>query len=210
MDNAELRTEIEQQKALMVAVATGGPRIDDKQREYVRRRQNIGEELRRRGFPDPNPHRDLWSWYGHWSANFGSYYERRVYVNELYESLLDALDHLDERHLGTDLEPAETGWVRVDDQLGQLRERYAVARTEEDFQAIGLLCRDLFRSLSEATFEDSHVPARAATPGPADSVARLHLVVDAYAPGEGNREIRKVTKATFDLANKANTTETRR
>jgi hypothetical protein len=55
---------------------------------------------------------------------------------------------------------------RVDDQLGQLRERFATARTAEDFQAIGLLCRDLLISLSDATFdEDGHVAEGGDTPG---------------------------------------------
>jgi hypothetical protein len=39
-------------------------------------------------------------------------------------------------------------------------------------------------------------------PGAADAVARLGFVVDAHAPGETNRETRKVIKATLDLANK--------
>ena len=37
---------------------------------------------------------------------------------------------------------------------------------------------------------------------PLMSVARLGFVVDANAPGETNRETRKVIKATLDLANK--------
>jgi hypothetical protein len=127
---------------------------------------------------------------------------RRAYVRELYQPLLDALEHLAERTVGADLQPPETGWDRVDHQLSQLRERYATAQTSEDFQAIGLLCRDVLRSLADATFDESRVPAGQSIPGPADAVARLGFVVDAHAPGETNRETRKVIKATLDLANK--------
>jgi hypothetical protein len=204
MTLAELRDEIEQQKALMVAVATGGPRIDQRQAEYSQRRQRIRGELHRRGLEDPNPHRDLWAWYGHWTANFspeqGGYRARRSYVSELYAALLDALEHLDDRTLGTELQPLETGWGRVDHQVAQLRERYATVRTIEDCQAIGLLCRDVLRSLADATFRDGLVP-QAQVPAPADAVARLGYVVDAYAPGAGSREIRKMVKAHLDLAN---------
>ena len=77
-----------------------------------------------------------------------------------------------------------------------------MAETSEDCQAIGLLCRDLFRSLADATFDESHVRAGEPVPGPADAVARLDFVVDAHTPGDTNRETRKVIKATFDLANK--------
>jgi len=197
-----LATVIQQQAALMVAVATGGPRIDDAQREYTTRRQQIRGELRRFGLEDPNPHEDLWAWYGYWSQHLSSYVSRRTYIRELYQPLLDALEHLADRTVGAELQPAETGWHRVDHQLSQLRERYATAQTSEDCQAVGLLCRDIFRSLADATFDESHVPAGEATPGPADAVARLGFVVDAHAPGETNEELRKVIKATRDLANK--------
>jgi hypothetical protein len=55
----ELRTAVEQQKALMIAVATGGPRIEDRQHEYTIRRREVVAELRHRGLADPNPYGDL-------------------------------------------------------------------------------------------------------------------------------------------------------
>jgi len=199
----ELRTAVEQQKALMIAVSTGGPRIQEKEREYTTRRREIAAELRRRGLADPNPHGDLWAWYGHWSGNLQTYASRRAYVSEMYQPLLDAIDHLDERNLGAGLQEALTGWDRVDDQLSQLRERFATARTAEDFQAVGLLCRDVFISLADATFDrPAHLPDGEDVPGPADAKRKLSFTVDAVAAGESNRELRGVFKATFDLANK--------
>jgi hypothetical protein len=199
----ELRASVEQQKALMIAVATGGPRIDDRQREYTARRREIAAELRRRGLADPNPYGDLWAWYGHWSANLAGYASRRAYISELYHPLLDAIDHLDERNLGGRLQEAVTGWDRVDDQLAQLRERFATANSVEDFQAVGLLCRDVFISLAEATFvADDHLPEREELPGPADAKRRLGFVVDVVAAGGSNQELRALLKATFDFANK--------
>jgi hypothetical protein len=192
----------------MVAVATGGPRIEDRDAEYRQRRREIRRELERRGLEDPNPFADLWGWYGYWTQHFGAgegggYAARRAHIRQMYEELLEALERLDERQLGTDLQPAQTGWDAVDHQLGQLRQRFAIAETGDDYRAIGLLCRDLFRSLSDATFdEEAHLPDGTDLPGPADAVARLSLVVDAVAPGESNREIRRLLKANFDLANK--------
>lgn len=198
----ELRTAVEQQKALMIAVATGGPRIDDRQNEYRNRRREIAAELRRRGLVDPNPHGDLWAWYGHWSANLPGYASRRAYMSEMYQPLLDAIDHLDDRALGGDLQDPLTGWDRVDTQVSQLRERFASADTAEDYQAVGLLCRDVMISLADATFEDEHVPDGEQAPGPADAKRRLGFTVEAKAPGSSARELRAVLKANFDLANK--------
>ena len=57
-------SELQAQKNLMVAVATGGPRIDDVNTEYIERRKRIHDELARLGITDANPYPDLWAWYG--------------------------------------------------------------------------------------------------------------------------------------------------
>ncbi len=186
----------------MIAVATGGPRIEHRQDEYINRKREIAAELRRRGLVDPNPYGDLWAWYGYWSANLGGYAPRRAYISQLHQPLLDAIDHLDERALGAGLQQPLSGWDRVDAQGSQLRERFASAETVEDFQAVGLLCRDLMISLAQATFEEEHVPQGEEMPGPADAKRRLAFTVDAKAPGASARELRTVLKSTIDLANK--------
>jgi hypothetical protein len=197
-----LRTEIEQQAALMVAVATGGPQIDSKQSEYIARRKRIAGELKRLRLTDPNPYGDLWAWYGFYSANLGKYHERRTYIRELYEPLHEALDALGEREIGARLEEGErTGWERVDDQIVQLRDRYTSALTTEDFQAVGLLCRDIFVSLDEAVFDSTqHVPDGEEPPD--QLVDRLLAVVEHEASGASNKELRGLLKSNIDYANK--------
>ena len=82
MTDAELIDEVEAQRGLMVAVATGGPRIQEVNSQYIQRRMEIASELQRRGLGDPNPHGDLWAWYGRWSAgDLPSWASRRVYVS---------------------------------------------------------------------------------------------------------------------------------
>ena len=51
-----LASELKAQKNLMVAVATGGPRIDDVNVEYIGRRNRIRDGLARLGIPDANPY----------------------------------------------------------------------------------------------------------------------------------------------------------
>jgi hypothetical protein len=69
--------ELEAQSQLLISVATGGPRIDAVQGDYQRRRQRVVPALQRRGLEYPFPWPDLWQWYGHWSANLGSYASRQ-------------------------------------------------------------------------------------------------------------------------------------
>jgi hypothetical protein len=193
----ELRKLVDEQATLMVAVATGGPAIDSVQREYAGRRTAIVAELRRRGLDDPNPYRDLWRWYAFYSSKMPTYRERRIYIGDLYDPLRDALERVGSDEIGTGIDDdARTGWERVDDQMVQLRERFKAAETTEDFQGIGLRCREVFVSLGRACYdEDEH--------GPAESlVDRLYSAIEAAAPGGANKELRKLLKAGIDYANK--------
>jgi len=60
MTDKELIAETETQKAVMIAVATGGPKIQHINSDYGARRARIREGLNERGIDDPNPHGDLW------------------------------------------------------------------------------------------------------------------------------------------------------
>jgi hypothetical protein len=89
MTPQELIKEIEAQRNLMITVATGGPRIQDVNEEYLQRRQRINDGLSERGIDDSNPYSDLWRWYAKWSTDLQGYRARREYVADLYDPLLD-------------------------------------------------------------------------------------------------------------------------
>lgn len=59
MTDEELIVEIQAQRNLMIAVSTGGPRIQEVSWQYINRRDQIAAELRQRAIQDPNPHGDL-------------------------------------------------------------------------------------------------------------------------------------------------------
>jgi hypothetical protein len=200
MSPHDVKGLIEEQRALMNAVAVRAKEIDDVQDEYKNRRRTIASELRRFGLDDPNPFADLWEWYHHWKENFPTWAERRRYVASIYRDLEDALDHLGSRRLGAGLHGLETGWERVDRQLAQLRERYATARTEEDFQAIGLLCRDLLLSCADACYDHERHGGGKGKP-PSSGMDRLEKMISAEAAGGPNKQLRQLLKATMELAN---------
>ena len=142
MSKQELIGLIEEQKALMIAVATGGPRIQNKETEYRDRRTAIKQELRARQLDDPNPHSDLWAWYGRWSnGDLPSYQSRRRYMNDMYKPLLDKLEsRVDDNPSQPVLE--ETGWPKVDRGVDGIRSALEDAQHEEDYQVVGLRCRE--------------------------------------------------------------------
>jgi hypothetical protein len=127
MTDAELLEDIEAQKALMMAVATGGPRIESVNGEYIQSRQRIATELAQRRIDDPNPYTDLWRWYGKWSSgDLPTYRSRRTYIGELYAPLIERLQRGGVA-VGSDLFEAPTGWTKVDRQIDGIRTAWGIA-----------------------------------------------------------------------------------
>ena len=196
--NSALISDIESQKQLMIAVATGGPRINDVNAEYVSRREIIAADLAERGLQDPNQFADLWKWYGKWSSEINGYQPRREFIVDLYESLLQTL-----RSSSDPARPTEpTGWERVDRGGRKIRLQLARAKDEEDFQAVGLLCRDGLISLAQEAFDPSRHPVPdGVAPSDTDAGRMLEAFITSELSGSENEAVRRHAKAALSLAN---------
>ena len=159
--NKELFAEIEAQRGLMISVATGGPRIQSVERAYKERRVKIQAMLNKAGLDDPNPFADLWTWYGKWSSgDLPSYQSRRQFISDIYGPLIERLKgEASKRPSG--IFDAPTGWSKVDRTVTEIRQRLAAASTEEQFQAVGLLCREALISLAQTVFSPVRHPTLA-------------------------------------------------
>jgi hypothetical protein len=156
MTDEELIAEIEAQRSLMIAVATGGPRIQEVNGEYVQRRNRMRVDLQERGLADPNPHGDLWAWYGRWSAgDLPSWQSRRVYVGDLYNPLIDQIRS---RAAAVQAFEEPTAWERVDRGVYEIRRRLEQANAEEQFQAVNLLCREVLTSIAQVVYDPNRHP----------------------------------------------------
>ncbi len=202
LTDEEIIKDIEAQRSLLIAVATGGPRIKDVNDEYKTRRERIREALKSRSLRDPNPYGDLWSWYGKWSSgDLPSYLSRRKYITELYEPTLRQLRNEYPVQTGGIFDEP-TGWTRVDRGIGEIRERLANARTEEQYQAIGLLCREVLISLSNTVFDPSvHGTLDGVIPSETDFKRMIEAYLVRELTGSGNEAARRHAKASLDLAN---------
>lgn len=196
----DLITAIETQKASMIAVATGGPRINEVNPEYETRRQKIKRALDKLSAEDPNLHTDLWSWYGKWSdGSLPTYQSRRRYITDLYQPLLDALN-LDARV--STIQPSDpTGWARVDRSIEKIIKALETAKNEEDFQAVAFLCREAIISLAQATYDpEKHESVDGVKPSPTDAKRMLENFIAETLKGDSHDYQRKFAKAAFDLA----------
>lgn len=192
---------IEQEKAQMVAVATGGPRIDDVNPGYQRRRRAISRGLRQVNVGDPNPHGDLWQWYGHWSSELPTYASRRQYISELFgptlSRLRDLLDGhgLDDPHAGD----APIDWPGLELRLEELKTRLAAAQSLDDRQDVGRRAREIIIDAVNLVFDEAMV-TEGDIPKAADALARFDWIMRARVAGPSNEKLRAVCRSTWQLA----------
>jgi len=201
MTDDELVTEIEAQRSLMVAVATGGPRIQEVNAQYIARRDRIATELRRRTLEDPNPHGDLWAWYGRWSSgDMPSWVSRRTHLSEMYQPLIDQI-RSGPSSTGAALFEEPTGWPRVDRGIYELRRRLEQAETEEQYQAVGLLCRETLISVAQVVYDaQRHPPTDGVVPSETDASRMLFAYIAVELAGGPNEAVRRHAKAALSLA----------
>ena len=203
MTEDTLIEEIEAQRSLMIAVATGGyNNIQYVNGEYKDRRLRIREALSHRGIKDPNPFFDLWRWYGKWSSgDLPSYQSRRMYVADLYDPLIDRLQQGGVQ-TGSELFDQPTGWTKVDRGIDGIRSRLETASNEEEFQTVGLLCRETLISLAQAVYDPGlHIAPDGTNPGQTDAKRMLESYISRELAGGSNEEARRHAKAALDLAN---------
>lgn len=197
----ELISLIEKQKAVMISVSTGGPRIDQKNKEYISQRRTIQLKLSELKITDPNPYSDLWVWYGKWSdGSLQTYQSRRIYITNLYQPILDALSLRASKSFSAQ-PPEPTGWARVDRCIEKVYSNLEKAENEEDFQTIGLLCRETIISLAQAVYLGENGSSTAGiVPSDTDAKRMLEDYLTKKLQGSSNENVRKFSKTVFQLA----------
>lgn len=200
LSTTDLLAVVRQLSDLMVAVATGGPKIKDVNDEYRRLRDLLQSELVRRGLSLKIPFTDLWEWYGRFSnGDFPTWRSRRQFVGELARV---QVEEIEQAALGLDVQVEPTGWERVDRTVGTLREHLASASSEEQFQTVGLLCREALISLAQAVYvADRHPSLDGIEPSSTDAKRMFDAYIAVELQGARDKVARQHARAAFDLAN---------
>lgn len=94
-----------------------------------------------------------------------------------------------------------TGWTKVDRQIAEVRLRLREATNEEQFQAVGLLCRETLISLAQAVYSpERHPTLDGIAPSSTDAKRMLEAYIAAELGGHANDEARSHAKASLKLA----------
>jgi hypothetical protein len=152
-------------------------------------------------FKNPNPYKDLWEWYDKWKSTFSKYSERSTYINEMYNSLIQILEENEERdYLSVTVDL--TDWERIERSVKEIRLRQNIAKTEEQFQAVGFLSRETIITLAQADYnKDKHPIIDRTEVSKTDAKRMLEAYIAIELSGSRNEILRKYARATLDLAN---------
>ena len=132
------------------------------------------------------------------------YKERRMFINELLAPTFEALNgNVSNSSLAIPI--VEIGdWERINRTVVKIKQNSSVARNEEDFQQVGLLCRDVIISLAQAVYcPNTHgaLDENGTAIGQDDAVRMIGNYIKSCLKGSSKEELRAYAKATNKLAN---------
>jgi hypothetical protein len=201
-DKDQLIGEVNYLKDIMISVSTGGQKIQDVNEEYQKRFAKVSTALKRLAFENPNSFNDLWQWYGKWSSGeMPQYKDRRAFIGEMYGNILKALQETEQPEL-LNVSVNMTGWERIDRTVKEIKIRLKQAANEEQFQTVGLLCRETIISLAQAIYnEEKHPTLDGIKASKTDAKRMLDAYIAVELAGGGNENLRRYARASSDLAN---------
>ena len=199
----ELKRDIETIRNIMVSVSTGGNRIQDEEERYKQLQTQVTGKLKKLNLPYNNTYSSLWDWYGKWRADFRTYQERRQYIKDLFTPTINLLDDaIPNDEITTFVELDD--WERIKRTVSKIQRNSTTAYNEEDFQSIGLLCREVIISLAQVVYNPTlhgYTDDHGVEIGKTDSVRMIGNYIQFKLSGKENEELRAYAKNTNKLAN---------
>ena len=94
-----------------------------------------------------------------------------------------------------------TGWPKVDRQIQQARLSLQQADSEEEYQSIGLVCREALISAAQATYiRETYPPLDGVEPSETHAARMIEAIIAVELGGSANEEARAHAKAALKLA----------
>ena len=199
-----LKRLLQAQANTIVAVGTGGERIQNVDSKWQRDTRTLNANFRRLGLQPPFPWDGLWDWYGFYSQNLASYQERRAFIRDLTRDALSQLDQLEARAGVHDPGAGDETptWENLNARMAGLVEEYTIARERDGWQDVGRRSREILIDFGKLIADPVLVPEGLEPPKGADAKAWFDLFLAAYAHGRDKAELRATMRSVWDLAQK--------
>lgn len=92
-------------------------------------------------------------------------------------------------------------WQKVYRSLDEARDRLDEASTEEQFQAVGIICRETLISLAQIVYDPVKHASKGVSPSETDAKRMLDAFLSHELPGDSNEATRRQAKTALDSAN---------
>lgn len=198
----DLRQNLDTIRNIMVSVATGGERIQTVNDRYQTIHGDVKSMCKKMGIPYNNTFDSLWDWYGKWKVDFPSYQERREFIRELFSPTLTGLDNY--RKSDVDVLVQLDDWEKINRMIGKIRSNSLTANDIEDFQSIGVLCREVLVSLGQLVYDPvlhGEEDETGTKIGKADAERMFIAYFKFKLSGKHNKELRDYVKGVKGIAN---------
>lgn len=195
--------KLESMKSMMISVATGGPKINDVDDNYKAIFNALKLDCQKLHVNFNFKYPSLWDWYSKWSADLPTYKERRIYVNEYLSDLYD-LSTIENETPELELMVNLSDWDKITRNISKIKKECSIATKEEDFQQIGLLCRELIISIAQQVYNPQFHETKDTLGieiSNTDGVRMLEAYFSYVLAGSKNEFLRSYAKSTNKLAN---------
>lgn len=200
----QMKKDLAAMKDIMISVATGGPNIKDVDDRYRVLHNGISRKCKQLRIKYENGFSSLWDWYGRWRSDMPHYQQRRDFINELLKPTLEAFETSSGGSSITMPIVDWDEWERIKRTIIKIKMNSGSAQNEEDYQQVGLLCREVIISLAQVAYNPTlHGIAdeKGTTIGKTDAVRMIGNYLNVTLSGSSNEELRQYAKATNKLAN---------
>lgn len=201
---SQLREDLEAMRNIMVAVSTGGPRFNEVDDRYKKLHTSIKQKCKKLNIRYNNTFESTWDWYGKYRSDLPTYQSRRDFVKELLLPTYEAIDNSGSTP-GIAIPIVElSDWERINRTLLKIKRESGDAKNEEDFQQIGLLCREVIITLAQTIYSpDIHGTHddKGTLISKSDAIRMIGNYISVKLPGSSNDELRAYAKVTNKLAN---------
>jgi hypothetical protein len=183
---------------IMISVATGESRIDDVNDKYKKIKEELDNLLHELSITNPNKYGDLWEWSKRWkSDDMPTDQLRREFVLRLY---INVKEYTKTNEISHALDVNPTGFTKVDRMVEKIKELFEKAEHEEDFQTLGIYCRQLFVDIALIVYKDE-MNTNENNISKADSFKMIEAFINFTLKGESNETLRRFAKSAHALAN---------